>query len=120
MAAQPLEGLVQADAVALGEDALGLLDEDATIEGVLELLCTLLGPRDLAFLQDAGRGHVGERLRESNVVVVEGAWLVAVEVQGTDAVVTQAEREGVGGQQLDLECLVGDLRPPLPLLAQVV
>lgn len=76
--------------MAFGEDALSLLDHNPAIEGVLKLVGTSLCPCDPALLQDANRGHVGERLCKLDVILVEGAQLVAVELQGTDAVVSQA------------------------------
>ena len=41
--AQGREGLSRVEACSLGDDALGLLDDDAAIGGVLELLVEDLG-----------------------------------------------------------------------------
>ena len=38
VAAQALEGVAHVQRVAGGDDALGLLDDDATVQGVLELV----------------------------------------------------------------------------------
>ena len=62
---------------------------------MLELLRATLRARHLALLHDSDGGHLRERLRQPDVVVVEAPGTAAVEVQCTDAVVSEAEREGV-------------------------
>jgi len=51
VAAQEFEGLVDVDVVGAGEGALGLFDDDAAVQGALELFGEDLGAVDGLFLE---------------------------------------------------------------------
>src|SRR5450759_853868 len=61
---QRREGRVHADAIALAEHALGLLDGDPAVERGLQLLGQHRAAVRGALLQDADGGHIRQRLRQ--------------------------------------------------------
>jgi hypothetical protein len=52
---------------ALGDDTLGLLDDDAAVESMVELVVDDLGLERAAVLQNGDGGDVGERLGDDEV-----------------------------------------------------
>ncbi len=60
VAAQPLVGLVGVEAELFDQHALGLLDDDAGVQGVLQLSGQLLGVVDGAGHGHVAGGHVGQ------------------------------------------------------------
>src|SRR4051794_31929672 len=71
VAAQGGERLVHVDVQPLGEDALGLLDQNAAVQCGLQLNDHGVGLEIGAMLQDGGGGDVGQRLGDPNVGEVE-------------------------------------------------
>src|SRR5690242_2844097 len=65
--AQLVERGGQLQAAVLGQDAFGLLDDDAAVEGELKLLVEQFPAVDGPLLQDADRRHVRECLPEGEV-----------------------------------------------------
>src|SRR3954454_20485533 len=64
-----LERRLRADAEPLRQHALGLLDEPPGIQRRLQLGGEATSGLRLAPLQQTGGGHVGERLREPDLVI---------------------------------------------------
>jgi hypothetical protein len=60
------------DGEALGELALGLLEDDPAVEGGPELLSDGLAAPQAPFLQQPDDGHVGEGLADAQVRRAEG------------------------------------------------
>ena len=66
--AQTGEGLFHVQPLALGDHALGLLDHDATVQGVVELLVDDLGAARRVVLEDGDGGHIGQGLGGDHIV----------------------------------------------------
>src|SRR5438477_13035326 len=71
---QELESGVDADMIALGDNAFGLLDQDARFQRALELGSDDERVVQGAFLENADRRDVGERLRDLLVFGAERYW----------------------------------------------
>ena len=112
------EGLVHAQAEPLGEPALGLLDDDPAVQRALELLGEGLGAAHVPLLQQADRGHVGQRLSDAQVGLAERAGLGAEQVQRADDLVPQPHRQGMDGAEPGLRRGGGEPGPPVILLDQ--
>src|SRR5580704_17739898 len=65
LVAQQAERLVHVQAEALGELALGLLDDDPAVQRGLQLLVQGVAVAHAALVQQADRGHVGQRLSDA-------------------------------------------------------
>ena len=65
------EGALHVDVLALGDDALRLLDDDAPVEGRVELVDELVRPADRPVLQDRDGRDVGERTGGTEPLVVD-------------------------------------------------
>ena len=78
-----------------GDDALGLLDRDAALEGVVELIDHDVGLAGGAVLEDGDRGDVGQRPGGDDVGFVQLPLLGLEEVEGADGHAPQAHGEGV-------------------------
>lgn len=96
VSAKSTKRLVHSAVSRLGNDALRLLDNDATGEGVFELLVERVGVEQRAVLQDGDRRHVGEALRGDVVVVVCHRSLQrAKEVERTNGTSPQSQGKAV-------------------------
>ena len=80
-------------AVAFGDDALGLLDDDPRLERALELRRHHERIVQRPFLQDADRGDVGERLRDLAVFGAEGFGTRREDVERADHFASQSHRQ---------------------------
>ena len=96
---------------ALGDDALGLLDDDAAVEGGLELFGKGFALVNGAGLEKSDGGHVGEGLPELDGVGVKRAGPGAEQVERADDVGAQPHGQGVDGGESDLAGLRGEARP---------
>src|SRR5580698_1358521 len=81
---QQAEGLVHVQAEALGQLALGLLDDDPAVQRGLQLFVEGIAVAHVALLQQADRGHVGQGLADPDVRGVEDARSGPEEVQRAD------------------------------------
>jgi membrane protein len=93
--AQQVEGGVDVDAVELGDDALGLLDHDAAVQGALQLGGQHLPPADRLLLQQPDGGDVGEGLEDVHLGGVQRAGGGVEQAEGADHVLPEPERERV-------------------------
>lgn len=64
---QHREGLLHAEACALGDHPFGLFDDDATVKRVVELLVQDLALAHRALLQDGDGGDISKRLGNLDV-----------------------------------------------------
>ena len=99
------ERLLHVEAVPLGDHAFGLLDDDAAVERVVELLVEDLGLERGAVLEDGDGGDVGERLGGVEVGWSHLAGLDVEQVEGADDGAAQPHRQRVhrveaGGERL--------------------
>ena len=90
VAAQAVERGGHGELSVLGEDAFGLLDDDAAVECGLELFGDDLSVADGAFLQDADGGDVGQGLAEAEVGVGERAGAGVEQVDPADGLSAQS------------------------------
>ena len=97
MRAEPPESLVHVEAVRLREVSLGLFDDDATVEGALQLRLSNRRLLDQTLLQDADRGDVGEGAGGRSIGLVELADPVAEKVERPDDRLSQPHRYGMHG-----------------------
>ena len=93
--AQRQERLVHVETRPLGHHPLGLLDDDAAVEGVLELLVHDLGLADDPMVQDGDGGDVGQGLGRVHVGLAHLARVDAEQVEGADDGAPQPHRQGV-------------------------
>jgi len=89
------EGLVHIQAKALGELALGLLDDDPAVQRGLQLLIQGVAMAHAALVQQADGGHVGPGLADSHASGVKGARGGAEQVQRADDLLAQPHRQGL-------------------------
>ena len=114
--AQRGEGLFHVEAGAFGDHALGLLDDDAAVEGVVELLVDDLGLERGAVLEDGDGGDVGEGLGGVDVGLSHLARLGVEQVEGADDGAPQPHGQGVhrveaGGERLGARTGASGRRP---------
>jgi hypothetical protein len=95
--AQHDERLAHVKAEALGQLALGLLDDDPAVQRRLQLLVERVAAAYAALVQQADGGHVGQRLTDPHILGVEAAGGLAEEVEGADDLVPQSHRERLHG-----------------------
>jgi hypothetical protein len=82
--AEQVERLVDGDAQALREAALGLFDDDATVQRPLQLLGEDLATADRSFLQEPDRRDVGQGLHDPDVGRCDGAYVGAEQVERSE------------------------------------
>ena len=85
-AAQQGERLIHVEVATFGDDTFGLFDDDAAVEGGLELFGEAVAVADSAGLEKSDGGHIGEGLGEADGVLVEGAGLGVEQVERADDV----------------------------------
>lgn len=90
------EGGVESHVRARGEDAFGLLDQEAVVEWALQLLGQDLPGSDGALLQECDGGDVAKRLLEVDVLLAQRRAPGAEEVESPDDLAPQPERQRVG------------------------
>ena len=95
----------------LGDHALGLLDDDAAVERVVELLVEDLRLERGAVLEDGDGGDVGERLGGVDVGSPHLARLDVEQVEGADDRAAQAHRQRVHRVEAGGERLGGEAGP---------
>jgi len=71
--AELAEGLSHVQPEPLGELSLGLLDHDPAVQRGLKLLVQDVAAPHAALVQQADRGHVGQRLPDAHIGGVETA-----------------------------------------------
>jgi hypothetical protein len=76
--------LFEVDAEAFGEHAFGLFDDDAAVEGVVELVVEALGLVGGAVLQDGDGGDVGHGLGGVDVGLAHVAGVDVEQVEGAE------------------------------------
>jgi hypothetical protein len=91
-AAYPSERFIDTHAVTLGDDAFGLFDRDARLQGRFELPRESPGVTDRAFVEDADGGDVSHRLGHSQVFVAEVARTSREQIQRADHLIAQSHR----------------------------
>ena len=106
-----MKAVVDADVVVFGDDAFGLFDHDTRFERALELRRDDVAVAQGAFLEDADRGDVGERLGNLLVFGAECRILGREEVEGTDHVGTEPHRERGHRLKADVERARTKVRP---------
>src|SRR2546430_192788 len=79
--AEQREGLVHVHPEPLGELALGLLDDDPAVQRRLQLLVQDVAVPHPALVQQADRGHVGQRLADPDAGRGQRARIGAEQVQ---------------------------------------
>lgn len=70
---------------------LGLLDNDAAVERLLQLLGEQVVLSYAAFLQDPDCGDGGKCLRQPPLVRLQDGWRLAEKVEGTNGLLAQAK-----------------------------
>ena len=90
VAAQAVERRLHGETAGLGEDALGLFDDDAAVQRGLQLFGDDLAVTDGAFLQYPDGGDVGQRLAQAQVGLGERAGPDVEQVHPTDGLSAQA------------------------------
>ena len=93
--AQPRERLLHVEAKPLGQHTFGLLDDDAAVQSIVELLVHDLGLLGSAVLENGDGGDVGESLGGDDVGCVHRALVDPEQVQGADDRAPQSQRQGV-------------------------
>src|SRR3954465_15189911 len=84
VAAQPGERLLHVEVGPFSEHSLRLLDDDAGVQGLAELVVEHLGLDRGTMLQDGDGGDVGEGLGRDDVGLLEPAALGAEEIESAD------------------------------------
>ncbi len=120
VSAQRRERLFHVEVFPLGHHALGLFDDYAAVEGVLELLVHPLGLERGAVLEDGDGGHIGQGLGGFDVRPTHLAWLDLEQVERPDdrappAQGQRLDRTEAGGQRLG-----GEQGPTTGHLGQVM
>jgi hypothetical protein len=100
---QVLEGVVDVQMVAGGEHALGLLDHDAAVQRLLQLVGQAPALGERAMVGDVAAGHVGEHLGDLELLLDHTCGLRVVEVHGPDAHVLDQHRDAGHGTEARLE-----------------
>ena len=90
--AEPVEGLVDGEALTFRDHALGLFDDDTAGQRRAELSVDVALLDGDAVLQDSDDGKVIECLRDSNVVVAERSGLGAEQIEGTGDLAARPHR----------------------------
>ena len=80
-----------------GKDPFGLLDQCPGTERALELLSHDAGAADVAFLQDADCGNIGQRLRDGNIFRGERTDVLAEQVHRAYDLPAKSQRGGLNG-----------------------
>ena len=111
VAAQCDECLVGGDPEPLGEDSLGLLDDDAAVQRQLQLPGHDLLLAHGAFLQDADGGHVHQGGGRHHYRRVQSVRRGPEQVQRPDDLVAQPHRDGVHPGIAHLQRGGGEPRP---------
>ena len=101
-----------------GQPALGLLEGDPAVERSLELVGQDGGLADGPFLEDPDGGDVGHRLTQQHVGGVEPAVLGVEEVDRSDDLAPDAQRQGVGGDESRRRRFGGEPWPTTRRVAQ--
>src|SRR5690348_2480378 len=95
VSAENLEGVVDRQTTAFGENPLCLFDHDAGNERRLELGSDEFAFAQRTFVQDCDGRHVREGLAEPCGRLAESAWLVAEQVQRAEDLLPQPQGESV-------------------------
>ena len=82
--AKPREGLLHVEPGPLRYDTFGLLYDDVTVEGMIELLVHELGLAGGPVVKDGDGGHVGQSLGGHDVTLFHGTLVGSEKAQGTD------------------------------------
>ena len=93
--AQHFECVVGADLQPLGQDALGLLDDDPASERQLQLPGDDLAAADGALLQDADGGGIGQGLRQAKFRDAQAAGVIVEQVERAYYLAAQTQRQRV-------------------------
>ena len=92
---EPTKGLVHAAVSPFCDDALGLFNDDATSEGIIELLVECVGVERCAVLEYGNRRHVGKSLGRGDVFVSHRALQSSKEIERTDGAAAKSQRKAV-------------------------
>src|SRR6266540_6091688 len=109
---QHLERLVDAQAGLLRQYALRLLQRDPAVQRHLQLLSEQPRLTHRPFLQEADGGHVGQRLADDQIRLVQRLRRGSEQVQGSDGLVPQPQRQGAHHLVPEAGRLLGEPRPP--------
>ncbi len=112
--------LLHVDALTLGHHPLGLLDDDAGVEGAVELLVQGVRFSGGAVLEYRNRGHVGEGLSRVHVSLTHGSRLGVEKVERADDPAPQPHRQSMDGVEAGGERLGREARPPVARGDQVL
>ena len=117
--AERREGGRHVEVAAVGQDTLGLFEDDPAVEGVLELFADDGLVRGGTVLDEGDGRDVGEGLGEAEVCLVERARSCTEQVEGPDHVVAQAHGDGVHAGHPGLGGDGRELGPPVRLGGEV-
>src|SRR3954454_24987304 len=108
-----LERRLRSDAEPLRQHALGLLDEPPGVQRRLQLGGEATGCLRLASLQQAGGGHVGDRLRKPDLVDEKRSVGGPEEVDGAEGLQPAAHRHSTDPRVAALHRSISERRPAL-------
>ena len=97
--AQQVEGLIHVHPEALGELALGLLDDDPAVQRGLQLFIEGVAVAHAALVQQADGGDVGQGLTDADFRGRQGPRIGAEQVQRPDDLLAQPHRQRLHGRE---------------------
>ena len=110
--AHHLESVVDAGRCRLGQNTLGLLDQDPAVEGALELVGHDSAFLDQPFLEDSDRRDVRKRLRREYVPRVQFTDAGVEKIESSDGLPAEPEWRRVDRMKALLQGFGPKIRPP--------